>query len=94
MLSLLAAVTLFVGIQEQLQGEPQAKPQAEAAEPRDEEADRVICRREHVVGSNRPQRICMTRREWGALRDDARDNTERLNRGAPEVLQGRPGMGG
>lgn len=94
MLSLIVAATLFVGIQEQPQGEPQAEPQTEAAATRDGEADRVICRREHVVGSNRPQRICMTRREWDALRDDARDNADRLNRGAPEILEGRPGMGG
>src|SRR5690606_14356938 len=59
MLSLIVAATLFVGIQEQPQGEPQAEPQTEAAATRDGEADRVICRREHVVGSNRPQRICM-----------------------------------
>ncbi|HRH20696.1 MAG TPA: hypothetical protein PLE81_08680 [Brevundimonas sp.] len=41
--------------------------QAEAEE--EARLNEVVCRREHVVGSNRPQRICQTRRQWNALRD-------------------------
>lgn len=33
----------------------------------------VICRREHVVGSNRPQRICQTRRQWNHIQDMSRE---------------------
>lgn len=51
-------------------------PAATAEEERqraEEEAylDEVICRREHVVGSNRPQRICQTRRQWNNLREQS-----------------------
>lgn len=40
-----------------------------SADPR----DRVVCRREHVLGSNRPQRICQTQRQWEAQRDQSRE---------------------
>jgi hypothetical protein len=33
--------------------------------------DRVVCTREHVVGSNRPQKVCMTVAERERARDAA-----------------------
>jgi hypothetical protein len=44
-------------------------PATEAQAEEEARLDEVICRREHVVGSNRPQRICQTRRQWNALRE-------------------------
>lgn len=43
---------------------------AAAQEAAEEEArlNEIICRRERVVGSNRPERICQTRREWNRIR--------------------------
>lgn len=73
MLSLIAAAALFTAAQEQSRTEVSAESQAESQAPQNEEADRVICRRERVVGSNRPQRICMTRREWEHNRSASRD---------------------
>lgn len=35
--------------------------------------DRVVCRRERVIGSNRPQRVCMTNRERARITQDSRD---------------------
>lgn len=55
-----------------VQGSQASAASAEAETQRAEEEarlDEVICRREHVVGSNRPQRICQTRRQWNALRE-------------------------
>lgn len=72
------------------QTEEATPPQAAQPEREADEGDRVICRREHVVGSNRPQRICLPKREWDAMRDDARNNADRLNRGAPEIIESRP----
>ncbi|WP_296817926.1 hypothetical protein [Brevundimonas sp.] len=48
---------------------------AEERRAAEEEArqNEVICRREHVVGSNRPQRICQTRRQWEHLSETSRD---------------------
>lgn len=47
---------------------PMTEEEREAAE---EEArlNEIVCRREHVVGTNRPQRICQTRRQWEHVRD-------------------------
>lgn len=45
-----------------------------AAPPQAEEArDRQVCRRERMVGSNRPQRVCMSAREWERIREESRD---------------------
>lgn len=44
-----------------------------------DDPNRVVCTREHVVGSNRPQRICMTVREREELRQRAVDSQNRQN---------------
>jgi hypothetical protein len=33
--------------------------------------DRIVCKREHVVGSNRPQKVCMTVAQRELLKDQA-----------------------
>ncbi|MFZ4604871.1 MAG: hypothetical protein ACOYM5_01320 [Caulobacter sp.] len=44
-----------------------------AAKPAMDDPNRLICKREHVVGSNRPQKVCMT----VAQRDAAREASAR-----------------
>lgn len=41
--------------------------------------DRLICRTESVVGSNRRQRVCMTQAQRNAMRDQSRDMRERMD---------------
>lgn len=53
---------------------------AEAQTPT-EGPDRVVCRSQSVVGSNRRQRICMTARERDRQRDESREYRERMDRG-------------
>lgn len=48
--------------------------------------ERVICRRERVVGTNRPQRVCMTAREWEVVRDASRETMNRSERGQVQTL--------
>jgi len=55
--------------------------------PRAEE-DRVICKRERLVGSNRPQKVCMTQRERAQMRDRSRDMMDRSTREQPQPLSG------
>lgn len=54
---------------------PAAAPAATtpAAKPAMDDPNRLICKREHVVGSNRPQKVCMT----VAQRDAAREASAR-----------------
>jgi hypothetical protein len=45
---------------------PAAKPKVDMNDP-----NRIVCTREHVVGSNRPQKVCMTVAERQRLKDRA-----------------------
>ena len=36
-----------------------------------DDPDRIVCKREHVVGSNRPQKVCMTVAQRQLLKDKA-----------------------
>jgi len=50
-------------------------PAVTAAEPTRKDAEdptRIVCTREHVVGSNRPKKVCMTVAKRNELRDAAR----------------------
>ncbi len=63
--------------------------QSQPADPR----DRIVCRREHVLGSNRPQRICQTQRQWEAQRDQSREDLRDV-RERPTDLPSMPRGGG
>jgi len=49
--------------------------------PAEEDPNRIVCKREHVVGSNRPQKVCMTVAERERLKDAVSERL-RNNRGA------------
>lgn len=51
-----------------------------------DDPERVICRRERVVGTNRPQRTCMTARQWDAAREASREALDKAERGQVQVL--------
>ena len=46
-------------------------PPAPAPRPAKDDPDRIVCVREHVVGSNRPQKVCMTVVERDRMREAA-----------------------
>ncbi|KAK0351134.1 hypothetical protein LTR94_026199, partial [Friedmanniomyces endolithicus] len=59
-----------------------AQPAPSAPEPAAAPAaptERVVCRRERVVGSNRPQRICMTQGQRERQSDESRQMMDRAN---------------
>ncbi|HYE45113.1 MAG TPA: hypothetical protein VEA44_04990 [Caulobacter sp.] len=41
-----------------------------------DDPNRIVCKREHVVGSNRPQKVCMTAGERQRLKDQADQLTD------------------
>lgn len=43
-----------------------------------EDRNRIVCMRETVIGSNRPQRVCMTLAERDAIREQAQVNRDRM----------------
>lgn len=44
--------------------------------------DRIVCKREHVVGSNRPQKVCMTVAQREQLKDQVETMTDPGRRSA------------
>jgi hypothetical protein len=68
-----------------------AKAHADASK----DPNRIVCRREEVVGTHRPQKICMTKREWEVSNDQSRNA---LHSGGVQAIQlpddGPGGTGG
>ncbi|TFW14348.1 hypothetical protein EGY25_03890 [Brevundimonas intermedia] len=86
MSALAAALTLF-----SMQDAPPQDVQAGERSPVEQPSERRICRREHVVGSNRPKRICMTERQWRQVEDDSREQHQNMTRGQPMDVPRMPG---
>jgi pyruvate/2-oxoglutarate dehydrogenase complex dihydrolipoamide acyltransferase (E2) component len=61
--------------------EAPAAAAAQTPAPAEDSEDRIVCRREHVVGSNRRQQVCMTVRQRAELRDESRRQADRTGRG-------------
>lgn len=51
---------------------PPAKPE----KPARDDPNRVVCTREHEVGSNRPKKVCMTVAQRDEMRERARRNMD------------------
>ncbi|MDO9588993.1 MAG: hypothetical protein Q8R45_12125 [Brevundimonas sp.] len=61
----------------------QAAPgDASTAAPVTDPGDRMVCRREHVLGSNRRERVCMTARQRAQIEDRSREQLQRSGRGS------------
>ena len=79
MLTFVAVPFLFLAAQT---AAPAPAQSAEAQAAREAERNRVVCRREHVMGSNRPQRTCLTVAQWEELRERSVRNREADGRSA------------
>ena len=64
---------------------PPSEAPAAAAAPAPEPEDRIVCHREHIVGSNRRQRVCMTVSERARIRDQSQDELRRASPGTGAV---------
>ncbi len=53
---------------------PTAAPPVDTVEPEQ------ICRRQPIEGSRRMERVCHTRAEWDAIRENARNNRDAVSR--------------
>lgn len=70
----------------QVSAAPPAKKEVKKDDP-----NRIICTRVHVVGSNRPQKVCMTVAERERAKEQTRDLTDESRRSG--VGQGPAGKG-
>jgi len=77
LISLFASMALFAA------GEPAAAPtsntQAAAAPTAPKpQKDKMVCKDEPVTGSRFGKRVCRTESEWRQIREDARNDTSRM----------------
>lgn len=75
--------------------EAAATAPAPAAAPAADPEDRIVCHREHVVGSNRRERVCMTVRQRAQIRDQSQTDLRRASPGtaaAESLPTGRNGL--
>lgn len=68
-------------------------PAAKPAKPAMDDPNRMVCTREHVVGSKRPKKVCMTVAQREELRETARRNMD-SGGGLPPPPAGVAGAGG
>lgn len=59
---------------------PAATPIAAQDEKAADDDDKIICRRETVIGTKFKKRICGTRKQWATLEDRGTETTRQLQR--------------
>lgn len=76
--------------------QPAAATPAPATTPKKkiDDPNRIVCKREHVVGSNRPQKVCMTAADRERLKDQSEQLTDpgRRTAGTAEDFKNGPGL--
>ena len=61
-----------------------AVPSSTEKEGSDADANKIICRREKVIGSRlQSKRICATPAQWAQMRADQRERTEQIQKDRP-----------
>jgi len=89
-LTALAAAAMPAGAAGDAGAPADTAPAAAKPKPAKDDPDRIVCVREHVVGSNRPQKVCMTVAERDRMRDaSARLLSEQRGATAPREGVGR-----
>ncbi len=69
----------------------QAAQPAQQATATQEDPQRLVCRTESVVGSNRRRRVCLTAAERDAMRNHSREIRENMDRQYNEGAAGASG---
>jgi hypothetical protein len=69
--ALSAGVLAFAPVASARDADPTPAPATTPAKPAKDDPNRIVCKREHVVGSNRPKKVCMTVAQREALKDAA-----------------------
>lgn len=95
--SLLLAFTAGMAAPSLVLADSTAPPAPSApAKPALDDPDRIVCTREHVVGSNRPKKVCMTVAQREEYREQTRRTMDETRRGTGSkgVMNGGDGRGG
>jgi len=96
-LSLVLAAGLAISAPALASGDTPAAPAAKPAKPAKpaklakDDPNRIVCTREHVVGSNRPEKVCMTVAERERIKDlssRALDESKRVGPQSAGDIQG------
>lgn len=79
-------ITLLLTIAQQPEPLPAAPTASISVPTNNRDENRMVCRRERTVGSNRPQKVCLTRQQWQEQRDNSRQMMDRTSPGRGEEL--------
>jgi len=63
---------------------------AQASTSAADDKTRMVCKREHVVGSNRPKKVCLTKAQWDELEERAERAQNRSN-ATQDLSRANPG---
>jgi hypothetical protein len=86
MISLVFAAALLTGAPVESQpAEPPAAATSSAPAPKapKPKSGELVCKREAVLGSRLPSRVCLTQEAWDARRSESRDELTKIQRGQP-----------
>lgn len=80
LISLIASMVLLAASEPAAGTTPTSDTTAAAAAPKAAKPakDKMVCKEEPVTGSRFGKRVCRTEAEWRQLRDDARNDTSRM----------------
>lgn len=88
MISLVLAAALVAGApSEPPAAEPTAAtaatPAAAPAKADKPKPDAMVCKKEAVLGSRLPTRVCLRQEEWDQRKTESRDELQKIQRGQP-----------
>ena len=78
LISLLAAAALLAASEPPAQTEPTANAAPASAPAAKPAQDKMVCKEEPVTGTRFGKRVCRTESEWRQLRQDAQNDTSRM----------------
>lgn len=85
MISLMFAAALLAGAPAAQPAETPSATAPAAPAPKAEKAKKndMVCKKEAVLGSRMPTRICLRQDEWDLRRAESRDELSKIQRGQP-----------
>jgi hypothetical protein len=90
MMSLVFAAALLAGapadpptVETPAAATPAATAASTPAKGEKPKRDALVCKREALVGTRLPTRVCMSQEAWDARRQDGKDELKQIQRGQP-----------
>jgi invasion protein IalB len=83
MISLVLAAMLFAAAPPAAEAPASTAATPPAAKSDKPKAGDMVCKKEAVLGSRMPKRVCMTQEDWELRRQEGRDELKKIQQGQP-----------